>query len=144
MTPKLKKLLHNLLVGLLLLTLVIAYRIYEESRPRIKNKEVMGTKAQLTMFEICLEYFEKDVGRFPTEAEGLQILFANPHNIPDWKGPYIVRNIPPDGWGNDYVYHCPGKDTPYEIISYGADGKPGGEGENEDIIFVPGKEWIEK
>jgi general secretion pathway protein G len=142
MTPRTKKFLHNLLIGLLLFISAAAYALYENyQRHNIKTAHKNAAKAQMSFFGMGIELFKKDIGRYPTEEEGLQSLFVNSHNILGWKGPYLMRTLPPDGWGNVYIYRYPGKETPYEIISYGADGRAGGKGENEDIIFMPGREW---
>ena len=54
---------------------------------------------------------------------------------PNWDGPYLPKAIPMDPWGKAYIYTVPGEDgDPYGMMSYGLDGEPGGEGENEDVI----------
>ena len=69
------------------------------------------------------------------QGEDLKALVEDPGDLEkDWGGPYINGSLPKDPWGRDYVYKCPGDENrPYEIISYGADGVEGGEGENADI-----------
>lgn len=89
-------------------------------------------KTQLHEFEQTLDLFKLDVGRYPTDAEGLQSLLQNPGSAPGWHGPYLRRSpVPTDPWGKPYVY----KATPggFSILSLGADGQPGGEGDNADI-----------
>lgn len=83
--------------------------------------------------ETALDLFYLDVGRYPTEAEGLKALLQAPENLPNWGGPYL-KKFPKDPWGRDYMYKFPGEHNPYDLTSYGADGQPGGEGENTDII----------
>jgi general secretion pathway protein G len=82
--------------------------------------------------ETALDLFYLDVGRYPTEEEGLKALTQQPENLPNWGGPYL-KKPPKDPWGRDYVYKFPGERNPYDIMSYGADGQAGGEGENADI-----------
>jgi len=88
----------------------------------------------------ALEQFELDVGRYPTTAEGLNVLREAPKgdDAVRWRGPYLKRPAPPDPWGNPYVYVCPGVANPqsYDLLSYGSDGKPGGSGFAEDIISL--------
>jgi general secretion pathway protein G len=80
-----------------------------------------------------LELFYLDSGRYPTEAEGLKALSQKPDTMSSWGGPYLDKEVPRDPWGNNYVYKIPGEKTPFDIICYGADKAPGGEGENQDI-----------
>jgi len=58
----------------------------------------------------------------------------NSSNIEKWKGPYLEKQIPLDPWNNKYQYKCPGEHGDFDILSYGADAQPGGEGNNEDIV----------
>lgn len=89
---------------------------------------------QIAAFQTALAAYKLDTGNFPTTEEGLQALRVAPSGVRNWNGPYLPKDIPLDPWGNPYVYKYPGDhgDEP-DIISYGADGKPGGEGENADI-----------
>ena len=88
--------------------------------------------ADMKNLETALDMFYLDVGRYPTEEEGLKVLYQRPDNVPNWGGPYI-KKAPKDPWGRDYSYKCPGEHGAYDIISLGLDGQPGGEGENTDI-----------
>jgi len=89
--------------------------------------------AQITLIETALKTFRLDVGRYPTTEEGLKALIVSPEGLRMWDGPYLEKDIPLDPWGNPYVYKSPGEKYEYEIISFGADGKAGGEGESADI-----------
>ncbi|MEW6727942.1 MAG: type II secretion system major pseudopilin GspG [Pseudomonadota bacterium] len=106
--------------------------------PKVLN-QLGGAKSktahvQIKDFEQALEVYKLDVGRFPTQQEGLKALVERPTNAPGWNGPYLKKNeLPKDPWGNDYQYVRPGKHGDFDIISLGADGAPGGEGENADI-----------
>jgi general secretion pathway protein G len=75
------------------------------------------------------------LARIPRTDQGLQALRIKPEGARNWDGPYLQRDIPNDPWNHPYIYRFPGK-TPGkpEILSYGADGAPGGTGENADII----------
>jgi general secretion pathway protein G len=68
-----------------------------------------------------------DVGRFPTNEEGLNALSAQPAGLKNWRGPYLKR-LPEDPWGHPYLYRFPGRHNKngYDIASAGPDGKPGG------------------
>jgi len=96
--------------------------------------KITATKAQISAFQTALGAYKLDTGTFPTTDQGLEALRVAPSGLKNWNGPYLPKEIPMDPWGNPYVYKFPGDhgDEP-DIISYGADGKPGGEGENADI-----------
>ena len=92
---------------------------------------------QIEVFRIALQSYFLDCGQYPTESQGLKALWERPSLSPvppDWKGPYVDRQIPADPWGNSFIYKNPGeKNLPFSIMSYGADGKSGGEERNADI-----------
>jgi general secretion pathway protein G len=92
------------------------------------------TMAQISMLETALKTFRLDVGRYPTTEDGLKALVVQPAGLKFWDGSYLEKDVPLDAWGNPFIYKSPGEKTEYEIISYGGDGKPGGEGENRDIF----------
>lgn len=91
-------------------------------------------KVQITEFESVLDLFRLDVGRYPTSEEGLPSLRVKPPNVSNWDGPYLRKDVPPDPWGRPYIYRFPGRNGDFEVISYGADGQEGGEGEATDIV----------
>lgn len=92
---------------------------------------------QIADLEKTLELFKLDVGRFPASAEGLDALANRPASANGWNGPYLKGGVPNDPWGKPYKYTSPTADGGIEIISLGADGLPGGEGENADIRNKP-------
>ena len=106
--------------------------------PKLFNKLASSkqkvAKAQIEMVGTALDAFRLDVGRYPTTQEGLQVLWKDPGNIKKWDGPYLPKPIKEDPWGHPYIYKCPGEHGPYDLYSLGADGKPGGTGENKDIV----------
>jgi general secretion pathway protein G len=112
-----------------LLTALVAPRLMG----RVGKAKQKTAQTQIHMLATALELFYLDMGRYPTEEEGLKILSQNTASLPGWGGPYLDKEVPKDPWGNDYVYKIPGENAPYDIISYGADKAPGGEGENQDI-----------
>jgi general secretion pathway protein G len=72
-------------------------------------------------------------------AQGLAALTTKPDGEVKWRGPYLQRSVPMDPWGNPYVFRVPGAAGDYDLISYGKDGKPGGEGEDADLGIDAGK-----
>ncbi len=116
-----------IIIGLLA-GLVLPQFIRQEEKAKLKT-----AKAQIELFGTALDTFRLDVGRYPTTEEGLQALRQKPGGLERWDGPYLKKELPQDPWGKAYIYKSPGQQGPYEITSYGADGAPGGEGDNRDI-----------
>ena len=96
---------------------------------------VTAARVQIRNFIGALGQYKLDVGVFPTTEQGLQALRVAPAGVPNWQGPYMPQEIPVDPWSRPYVYKYPGEhgDEP-DIISLGADGQPGGESINADIV----------
>lgn len=89
---------------------------------------------QIKDLEQAAELFKLDVGRFPTNDEGLGALVAKPGAAAGWNGPYLKKGgLPKDPWGNAYHYESPGKRADIEIYTLGADNAAGGDGENADV-----------
>ena len=100
----------------------------------LSRSKVETCKAQLKALSQALELYKLDNGFYPTTEQGLQALVEKPASGPEpknWK-PYLTsRKVPKDPWGNDYYYISDGQT--YTLKCLGADGEPGGEGENADI-----------
>lgn len=96
---------------------------------------ITAARAQIHNFETALGSYKLDTGTFPSTEQGLQALRAKPGEVNQWAGPYLPQDVPKDPWGRDYVYKYPGDhgDEP-DILCYGADGQPGGDGLNADIV----------
>jgi general secretion pathway protein G len=96
--------------------------------------KITTARVQINNFKTALGQYKLDTGTFPTTEQGLQALRAAPGNVPQWGGPYLQMEIPLDPWGHPFVYKYPGDhgDEP-DLVSYGADGQPGGERENADV-----------
>ena len=94
-----------------------------------------SARAQINGFMTALGAYKLDTSTFPTTEQGLAALRAQPAGVPLWKGPYLPQDVPMDPWGRPYMYKYPSEngDEP-EIISLGADGVPGGEGIDGDIV----------
>lgn len=90
-------------------------------------------RAQMDSFEKALEQYRLDVGSLPTSEQGLQALNAAPAGVTQWQGPYLKKAIPLDPWGHPYVYKLSSNRRDPEIVSLGADGQPGGSGEDKDV-----------
>jgi general secretion pathway protein G len=96
---------------------------------------VVAARVQINNFEQALTQYKLSTGMFPTTEQGLEALRTKPANLNQWEGPYLKKEIPKDPWGHDYLYKYPGEhgDEP-DIISYGLDGQPGGDGLNTDVV----------
>ena len=110
--------------------------------PKIMSRpgEARQVKARLDIqnLENALKLYKLDNGVYPSTEQGLQALVEQPETgtVPKkWKqGGYLEKGrVPKDPWGNEFVYLSPGLKGDFDIISYGLDGAPGGEGENKDI-----------
>ncbi|MFZ5453098.1 MAG: type II secretion system major pseudopilin GspG [Thermodesulfobacteriota bacterium] len=100
---------------------------------RVGKAKQKAAQAQIQMLSTALDLFHLDVGRYPSEEEGLKVLVQKPDNLPQWSGPYLEKGVPKDPWGREYIYKFPGEHGAYDLSTLGADGAPGGEGENIDI-----------
>lgn len=103
---------------------------YFDSVSKSKSKIA---KAQIESLDKALDQYRLDVGGYPTAEQGLGALTTQPSGISKWQGPYLKKALPADPWGNDYVYGVQSGGGTIDIISYGADGKPGGTGEAQDV-----------
>lgn len=110
---------------------LVAPRLFRQ----VGRSRVTATRAQINSFQTALGAYKLDTSKFPTTEQGLQALRVQPEGVARWDGPYLPQDIPADPWGNPYVYKYPGEhgDEP-DIVSLGADGMPGGEGDDADIL----------
>jgi len=95
-------------------------------------------RTQIEMLGAALDAYRLDVGRYPTSQQGLDALWTEPASDPrpfNWRGPYVRKAVPPDPWGRPYLYRSPGTASRagFELLSFGADGKEGGTGEDADV-----------
>lgn len=124
--------LVELLVVLAILTLLAGL-----VGPRVLG-QLGGAKSktagvQIADIDKAMELFKLDVGRFPSTEEGLEALAKRPPSVTSgWAGPYLKGTLPSDPWGKPYKYQLLPNGA-VEILSLGADGAPGGEGENADV-----------
>jgi general secretion pathway protein G len=104
------------------------------SRP--DEARVIAAKQDLASLMQALKLYRLDNLRYPTTEQGLQALTAPPTTAPlppNWKAGGYVERLPKDPWGNPYQYLSPGVHGEIDIFSFGADGAPGGEGNDADI-----------
>jgi len=105
----------------------VAPKIFQQSQ------KANWQQAQLKLRTLAgeIEMYKLEVGRYP---ESLQALAKQPPGVDRWNGPYAKEDELKDAWGNDYRYQVPGTNKPFDLVSLGADGREGGEGENKDIV----------
>ncbi len=91
-------------------------------------------KVQTRALAAAVDFYQIDMGRYPTTAEGMKALLVAPSPDAKWQGPYLKQvDSLTDPWGNPYQYAQPGTHGAVDIFSWGADGKAGGEGDDADI-----------
>jgi general secretion pathway protein G len=99
---------------------------------KVGQSKQKAARSQMALFETALDTYRLDVGKYPTTEQGLQALRTKPSDSEKWDGPYLPKAVPKDPWGNPYVYRL-ADNGEVEIISLGANGAEGGEGEDKDI-----------
>ena len=105
---------------------------------RTEDAKRAATKAQIANMESALQLYKLDNGNVPSTEQGLKALVERPSSgpaAPNWKAGGYLPKVPVDPWGFPYKYTTPSNQGgEFEIISFGADGTPGGEGKNADIV----------
>jgi general secretion pathway protein G len=92
-------------------------------------------KVDIHNLESALDLYRLDLGRYPTQTEGLGALVEKPPGLERWQGPYLKqKTVPNDPWGHPYHYRIPGEHGDFDLYSLGADDAPGGTGENQDVV----------
>jgi general secretion pathway protein G len=124
--------LIELLVVLVILTL-LAGLVGPRVLDQLGGAKSKTARIQITELEQSLDLFKLDVGRYPSDAEGLRALAERPATAQGWNGPYVKKGLPPDPWGAAYMYKNPGRNGGPDVFSLGADAKPGGDGESSDV-----------
>lgn len=127
--------LIELLVVILILSLLVAI-VAPRILGRTDEARRTSTEVQIKQLEGALNLFRLDNGFYPTTEQGLDALVTKPAISPvpkKWREGGYIPKVPLDPWGNPYVYLSPGTHGDFDLISYGADGEPGGEGKDEDI-----------
>jgi general secretion pathway protein G len=133
---------HVLLSGFTLIELmvvlviigVLAALIVPNVLDRADDARVTAARTDVNNLMQALKLYKLDNQRYPTSAQGLQALLAKPGEGPiptNWK--HYLDKLPNDPWGRAYQYLNPGVHAEVDVLSFGADGQPGGEGKNADI-----------
>jgi general secretion pathway protein G len=126
--------LIELLVVLAILGLIAAIATPQVLKHLGKAKTDTA-RVEIRTIGSALELFALDIGRFPTSQEGLSALVERPAGLNRWNGPYLrAKTAPIDAWGRPYIYRSPGEHGDYDLYTLGADGAPGGEGDNQDVV----------
>ena len=126
--------LIELMIVLVILGL-IAGIVGPQAMKYLGKGKTQSSKVQIENISAALDMYRLEVGSYPTTADGLKALVAQPSSARGWNGPYLKKgDVPKDGWNNDYQYKRKSTNgQPYELMSFGADGAAGGEGEDADI-----------
>lgn len=126
--------LLEMIIVLVLMGLLAALVVPRLTGVLSKNK-ARATRVQIQLLASAVERYNLDVGQYPTAEQGLGALVTRPQDVEpeSWDGPYTEKNfVPKDSWGRDFVYRFD-KDGRFLIESLGADGRPGGDGDNADL-----------
>ncbi len=126
--------LIELLVVIVIIGLLVAY-IAPRFFGQLSNSEQKVAKAQIESIGRALNTYRMDVGHYPSQTLGLSSLQINVENNPKWNGPYLEKDIPLDPWGNPYQYILVANQDIFQLVSFGKDGKQGGEGVASDITY---------
>ncbi len=125
--------LLELLVVIVIIGLLASY-VAPRYFSQIGKSETKAAQAQIDAIAKALDQFRLDNGHYPSVAQGLTALVTRPGNESKWDGPYLKKGVPPDPWGQPYMYKYPGEHGDYDLYSYGKDGQAGGSGENADVV----------
>jgi general secretion pathway protein G len=124
------------LMAMLIIIGLLATLVVTKVATQIDRARVTTTKANLKLLQSAVNQFKMDTSRYPSEETGLMELIEKPSDVTNYQeGGYLEStNIPKDAWGNEFIYMLnPESGKPFVIISYGADGKEGGEGYDADL-----------
>ena len=113
---------------------VLAALIVPNVLDRADDARVTAAKTDIGNLSQALKLYKLDNQRYPTSGQGLKALLAKPTLEPippNWR-PYVEK-LPNDPWGRPYQYLNPGIKGEIDVMSFGADGEPGGEGKNADV-----------
>ena len=127
--------LLELLVVMVIIGLLAAY-VGPRYFAQLGKSERGTAKSQVEAFGRALDAYRLDTGHYPSTTQGLAALHARPGDEPKWNGPYLQKAPPVDPWGHPYQYRQPGTgDAEFDLLSFGKDGRLGGEGDNADIGY---------
>lgn len=116
------------------IVMILSATVGVSSIRQIDKARVVSAKTMVSALSGAMDSMYFDLGYYPDSTDGLNLLWINVIGADNWNGPYITKPVPKDPWGNDYILKVPGTNgLPFEIISYGKDGKEGGDGLEKDI-----------
>lgn len=121
--------LLEMLAVIVLIGIIGAVVVTQVGKNVDKGKYGAG-KAQLTTLSQKIENYALDNGAPPQQ---LDALLVKPANAPNWQGPYAKESELKDPWGHAFGYQYPGQNGSFDLIFYGQDGKPGGDGYSKDV-----------
>lgn len=125
--------LIELLVVLVILGL-LAGLVGPQVMRYLGDSKTRTAELQIEDLSAALDLYRIDVGSYPSSSQGLEALVSEPQGVRNWNGPYLRRNtVPEDPWGNAYNYRHPGEHGAFDLWTHGADNRPGGEGENQEV-----------
>ena len=126
--------LVELLVVLAILGLIVGL-VGPQVMRRLGGAKAVTADLQIEDLGAALDLFFLDTGRYPTADEGLDSLLSAPGGVDNWNGPYLDKaEVPEDPWGRPFQYRSPGTNGVYDLLSYGADGVPGGGSDAADVV----------
>jgi general secretion pathway protein G len=126
--------LLEVLVVLVILGLIAAVFAGPRIFQYLGTAKSEAAKVQIERIGSALDLYRLEVGRYPSDSEGLEALVVEPAGVTTWNGPYLKKKEAlMDPWGRLYVYRSPGEHGEYDLYTLGADNADGGDGENRDI-----------
>lgn len=114
------------IIGLLAGAATMSVRSY-----LIRGKQSVA-RMEIAKISQALDTYYTAYDKYPTSDHGLRALVEESDEFPDG----LISKVPKDPWGKDYVYLQPGRETAYEVVSYGADMQEGGDGANRDVTSL--------
>lgn len=122
-----------IVLAIMALVIGLAAPRFIDSFGRAKSQ---SAQVQMGNLRAALQLYYVDVGTYPSPSQGLEALLRPPQGVSNWRGPYLDKS---DGlidpWGRRYELKTPGSERAFDLLSYGRDGKPGGSGEDADLLF---------
>lgn len=115
---------------------ILAALVVPRLMGRADDARITAAKQDIATLMQALKLYKLDNQRYPTTEQGLQALIAKPASGPaanGWKNGGYVEKLPKDPWGGQYQYLSPGVKGEVDVFSYGADGQPGGSGNDADV-----------
>ncbi|MCU1765679.1 general secretion pathway protein G [Pseudomonas protegens] len=116
---------------------VLAALVVPQIMSRPDQAKATAAQSDIHAIAMALDIYRLDNHQYPSSQQGLQALVSKPSGSPaarNWNPDGYLKRLPVDPWGNGYQYRVPGtKGGSYDLFSFGADGKLGGEGVNSDI-----------